>query len=154
MPCPKCLEKPGFHSFSFCGQFQNANLFFSSLAKSSDTNTDGTMLQNIIIHMTEDTKNKPWIWVLNCENMGLKDYTNIYFSIGLLKHLSKDLSLQDVWFINSNLWIKTTFKCLESISSRSFIREYKVIDGSILEKLDAFKKIGLDTKTAYWIIAQ
>jgi len=154
MPCPKCLEKPGFHSFSFCGQFKHTHLFYSSLAKSSDTNSDGTMLQNIIIHFTEDTKNKPWIWILNCENMGLKEYTNIYFSIGLLNHLSKDTNLQDIWFINSNLWIKTTFKFLETMTSRSFIREYKVIDGSTLEKLDILKKLGLDTKASHWLVTQ
>jgi hypothetical protein len=112
------------------------------------------MLQNIIIHFTEDTKNKPWIWILNCENMGLKEYTNIYFSIGLLNHLSKDTNLQDIWFINSNLWIKTTFKFLETMTSRSFIREYKVIDGSTLEKLDILKKLGLDTKASHWLVTQ
>ena len=154
MPCPKCLENPGFHSFLFCGQIRNTNLFFSCLAKSSDKNSDGTMLQNIIIHMTEDTKKKPWIWVLNCENMGLKDYTNIYFSIGLLKHLSKDPTLQDVWLINSNLWIQTTFQILNSMSDAKFLKQIKIIDGSTLEKLDTFKKIGLDTKTAYWLISQ
>ena len=158
MPCPKCLQKSGFHSFSRCGEIRNSNstvnLFYSCLAKSSDTNSDGTMLENMIIHMTEDTEHKPWIWVLNCDNMGLKEYTNLYFSVGLLKHLSKDTNLQDIWFINSNLWIKTTFKFLETMTTRSFVRRYKVIDGSILEKLDSLKKLGVDTKTSYSLITQ
>lgn len=154
MPCPKCSKIPGFHSFLLCGQIQDTSLFFSSLAKSSDTNADGTMLQNIIIHMTEDTKQKPWIWVLNCDNMGLKEYTNIYFSIGLLKHLSKDPTLQDIWLINSNLWIQSTFKIINSMSNAKFLKQIKIINGTVLEKLDAFKKLGLDTKTAYWLISQ
>jgi hypothetical protein len=158
MSCPKCLKQPQFHSFSKCGQLQKnnstINLFYSSLAKSSDTNADGTMLQNIIIHMSEDTQHKPWIWVLNCENMGLKEYTNIYFSVGLLKYLSKDQNLQDIWLINSNLWIQTTYRILNSMSDSKFLKQIKMIDGSILEKLDILKKIGLDTKTAHWLVAQ
>jgi hypothetical protein len=154
MPCPKCLHKSGFHSFSLCGKINHTNLFYSSLSKSSDTNSDGTMLENIIIHMIEDTKQKSWIWVLNCENMGLKEYTNVYFSIGLLNHLSKDTNLQDVWLINSNLWIQATYRILNSISDAKFLKQIKMIDGSTLEKLDILKKLGLDTKASHWLVAQ
>ena len=51
MPCKKCQELPGYHSFQKFGIVKDANLFYTAPAKAGDRNNDGAMLENIKIHI-------------------------------------------------------------------------------------------------------
>jgi len=105
MPCQKCITKPGYHSFVKFGEIKGANLFYTSPAKTEDYNIDGTKLANIKIHVETDIAQTPWIWVLDCANMGFAHYTEISFNIGLLNLLASDKYIQAIWIIRPNIWV-------------------------------------------------
>lgn len=154
MPCPKCIIKPKYHSFQKCGIYKNSTLFYTSPAKTEDFDTDGTKLQNIKIHIDEDTNKSPWIWVLDCAHMEFKHYTDISFSFGLLQTLAADPNLTAVWIIRPNFWIKTTLSILRTFSSAPILTSATLFEGTNLELSQKLEGIGLDKSPAQWLISQ
>jgi hypothetical protein len=122
MPCEKCIKKPGYHSFTNFGSLNKMNLFYTAPAKTEDLDTDGTKLELIKLHMTEDTQGDPWIWVLDCANMTFRHYMDFSFTYGLLNHLASDNNIQGVCIINSNFWIRSTHTILNSISRAEILK--------------------------------
>jgi len=154
MPCLKCLEKPDYHSFKKFGTLQDKSIFYTAPAKTDDYNEDGTKLENIKIHVNEDTLKKPWIWVLDCNNMGLKNYTEMSFNIGLLQLLNETNTLDSVWIINPNIWIRTTISFLSVFYNSPILNKITYLDGSNREIADILTSIGLDVKSITWLLKQ
>jgi hypothetical protein len=154
MPCKKCQETPGYHSFAKFGKIGDVNLFYTAPAKTLDFNEDGTKLANIKIHIEEETEKKPWILVLDCGNMGIKHYTDISFSAGLLGLLANDPFLESIWVMRSNIWIRTTASFLKTISSAKILNNVKYFDKKGLELFDMLEKNYLDSSTIDWLMKQ
>ena len=130
MPCLKCVLNPDYHSFKKFGKIQEKNLFYTAPAKTEDYNEDGTKLENIKTHVKEETAGQPWIWVLDCANMGLVNYTEMSFNIGLLELLGTTNTLDSVWIINPNIWIRTTISFLQTFYSSPILNKITYLDGS------------------------
>ena len=154
MPCEKCLKKPGYHSFIKFGSLNEMNLFYTAPAKSQDLNTEGNKLEMIKLHMTEDTEGDPWIWVLDCANMGIRHYADVVFTIGILQHLASEKNIQGVCILNSNFWIRSTHTFLNSISSAEILKNVKYFDGNKLEIIAQLTTAGFDTKAINWLTLQ
>jgi len=154
MPCDKCAAKPGYHSFVKFGSLGSANLFYTAPAKTEDLNKDGTKLANITIHVKEETTNTPWIWVLDCSNMGLEHYTEVSFNLGLLDLLASSPTLQEIWVVKPNVWIRGVYTFFQMISSAPILKKTHFIDGSYLELTHEYGSKGLDAKTIRWLLKQ
>ena len=154
MPCPKCTEHPGYHNFVKFGVLHNdIKLIYTSPAKTKDYNEDGTKLANITIHVNE-LDGKPWIWVLDCGEMEIKHYTEISFTIGLLELLSNDKSLQEVWIIRPNIWIKGVVSFLRTFYSANIFKNIKYFEVTNCDLFDSFKHTGIPDTTIHWLISQ
>ena len=154
MPCLKCANQPGYHSFIKFGKCNDANLFYTSPAKSKDFDDDGTKLSNVTIHVQEETEKKPWIWVMDCGNMTFANYTEMQFNAGIANLVSSDPMLQEVWIVRSNVWIRTTIAFFQAFSSAKIFERIYYIDGSPLEQLEILQKKGVDSNIANWLIQQ
>jgi hypothetical protein len=154
MPCKKCQELPGYHSFQKFGMMKNANLFYTSPAKAGDRNEDGAMLANIKLHIKEDTEQKPWIWVLDCGNMKVKHYTDMAFNIKLLKIISKDPNLQGIWILRPNVWIRTTASFLKTISPAKILKNTRYFEETGLELLCKLQEHSLENSSIQWLLKQ
>jgi hypothetical protein len=153
MPCIKCLHTPGYHNFVKFGFLGNTTLIYTSPAKTQDYNEDGTKLANITIHVNELDK-KPWIWVLDCGEMELKHYTEISFTLGLLKLLSNDEKLQEVWIMRPNIWIRTTVNFLKTFYSAKILNNIKYFEGTKMELLEQFQQTEIPISSIHWLIGQ
>jgi hypothetical protein len=148
MPCPKCLKQKGYHSYIHFGKLNEINLFYTAPAKSLDKDEDGTKLENIILHVHEETGQKPWIWVLDCGNMTFEHYTEMHFNRGIVDLISTDPWLKEVWIVRSNLWIQTTVAFFQTFSYAKIFSNIFYID-------DYFLRLrGLDAPTTNWLLQQ
>ena len=154
MPCEKCGVRPGYHSFVRFGSLKEVNLFYTAPAKTEDLNEDGTKLENIKIHIAEDTKGKPWIWVLDCAQMQFHHYTDIQFSTGLLQILATDARLLAVWIVRPNFWIRSTVGILKTFSSAAVLNNITYFEGSKTGIITALEYVGLDSAAARWLVRQ
>lgn len=152
MPCKKCQAHPEFHSFIKFGKFKEAHLYYTSPVKSLDKNEDGTKLENVLIDVKEETEHKKWIWVLDCEGMGVEHYTELHFNRGIVNLISTDTNLQEIWVIRPNVWIKTTIAFFQLVSWAPIFSRIHYIEGSKFEQSDKLSKFGLDDKTIRWLV--
>jgi len=153
MPCPKCLARPGYHNFVNFGSLNGAALFYSAPAKTEDMNQDGTKLANLMIHI-EEIGSAPWIWVIDCGNMGLKHYTDMNFNTRLLDIIAKNKNLTGVWIVRPNIWIRGAHKLFNTMSSAIILKKVSYFDGSKLELLDKFQSVGMGIEAIQWLIRQ
>jgi hypothetical protein len=154
MPCPKCLKNPGYHSFVKFGNINGVNLFYTAPSKTADYDKDGTKLTNINIHIEEETNGAPWIWVLDCINMGIKHYTDVNFNTNLLKLLAKNSNIREVWIIHSNVWIRGVHSFFSVFSKANLLLKVSYFDGSKLDLMEKFMAKGLAPSTVEWLLAQ
>ena len=154
MSCKKCLVNPNFHSFVKFGKIASTNLFYTSPARSMDYNNDGTKLENFKLHL-RDTNGAPWIWVIDCNGMTVKDYTDLNFTIDLLKALSKDYtdSLISIMFINPNTWVKTTVGACKKMFKSGIFDRVKYCEGSPIELFLMYEKLNIPPVSIKWLIS-
>jgi hypothetical protein len=154
MPCQKCIANPGYHSFINFGSLGSTKLFYTAPAKTEDTNKDGTKLANITLHLKEETERSPWIWVLDCANMGLHQYTELSFNLGLLDVLVENRTLEEVWILHPNTWVRGVYSFFQMISCAPILKKTQFIEGSGLELLNRLEPKGLDMTTIHWLLKQ
>ena len=154
MQCKKCLIDPSVHSFVNFGVIGPTRLFYSSPARSTDTNKDGTQIENFKIHLL-DTKGEPWIWFLDCNEMTAKDYANINFCMEILKTLSNEYSntLISIIFMNPNMWVKTTVATCKTMTKSKLFDKVKLCEGSPLELFLMYEKLGITGAPLKWLIS-
>lgn len=168
MPCPKCAITPGYHSFISMGLLprsgssnglllrssssNGSTLFYTAPAKTADFNEDGTKLANIKIHVSEECR-EPWIWVVDCGDMGLAHYTDFSFNWGLLGLLAADVMLQEIWIVRPNVWIRGVIAVLQTFSSAPILGRIKYFDGSPLELDGLLCAEGMEASMRHWLIS-
>ena len=144
MPCQKCLNSPGFHSFSNIGKFNNIDVFYTSVSKGQDNTTDGSKIKNIKLHFEEDPAGKEWIWVLDCSNMGTSHYTDLAFNIELTKTILTNKKINNIWMIRQNAWIKSIHALCMTVTGAEHFNKFTYFDGSNIELFLKFKEMGLN----------
>jgi hypothetical protein len=132
----------------------STNLFYTAPAKAKDMNKDGTKFSNMKIHIQGDTEGRPWIWVVDCANMKMLHYTEMSFNIQLMNLLSHEPSLQEVWVLRPNSWIKTTAAVLKRMNKTNIFNKLKYFEGSNIEIFNKLQVSGVDTNTLRWLIDQ
>ena len=154
MPCPKCFEKPGYHSFAKIGKVNDTTIFYTAPAKSLDKNEDGQKLKHISSHIEEEPENKSWIWIIDCVAMSMEHCTEMSFNKGIVDILSTNKYVQEIWILRPNVWIQTAIAFFQTFSTTKIFSNIFFIEGSKLEQLDQLLKRGTDVKTANWLMQQ
>jgi len=154
MPCQKCLQKPGYHSFVKFGAVKGCNLFYTAPAKTDDFNEDGTKLASIKLHVSEECSGSPWIWVVDCAEMGLAHYTEFSFNFGLLGLLAADPTLTAIWIVRPNMWMRGVISVLQTVSWAPILTKITYFEGSNVELDTQLAAVGLDSGGRQWLIGQ
>jgi hypothetical protein len=154
MSCQKCVIDPGFHSFNKIGQLNTSTIFYTAPAKAKDTNKDGTKFENMKLHIQKDTNNKPWIWIVDCGNMNMNHYTEMNFNIKLMNLITGEPTLQELWVLRPNMWVKTTANVLKKLSKTNVFNKVRYFEGSNIEIFNALQKSGLELSTLQYLIEQ
>jgi hypothetical protein len=154
MSCKKCLIDPNFHSFVNFGTIGTTRLFYTAPARSLDYNKDGTKLENFKRHLL-DTKGEPWIWVMDCNGMTVKDYTDINFTMEFLKTLSANYAntLKSVLIIKPNVWIKTSINTCKNMFKTSIFDKIQYCEGSPIELFLFYEKLGISAGALKWLVS-
>lgn len=152
MPCPKCAEQPGYHSFRLLGHAKDVAIFYTNPESSKDRNEEGTKLEHVMIHIAEGTAGKPWIWVVDCGTMTIADYTELSFNYGIYNMVTSDPLLQEIWIMRPNGWIQTAIGFFQTISRHAIMGRISYLEGSDLEKYGFLHGKGVDAKTTSWMI--
>jgi len=144
MPCPRCKETPGFHSFTPFGTINSIKIFYTSPNKSQDTNSDGTRLENLKIHMLEDTGGKPWIWFFDCSHISLTAASDIKSNIDLITFLSHNKNLKKIYVLQPDLLFRAALTTVKGLINHPLLSEIHYIEGSPLELMVSLNKLGFD----------
>jgi hypothetical protein len=91
---------------------------------------------------------------MDCGNMTMANYTEMTFNAGIVHFISADETLEEVWIVRSNVWIRTTIAFFQAFSTAKIFERISYIDGSPLEQLEILQKKGVDTHTANWLLQQ
>jgi hypothetical protein len=154
MSCQKCFTDPGFHSFNKIGQVNSSTIFYTAPATARDNNKDGTKFENMKLHIQKDTEGKAWIWVVDCGNMKMTHYTEMNFNIQLMNLLTGEPTLQELWVLRPNTWIKTTAGVLKKLSKTNVFNKVRYFEGSNIEIFNALQNSGLEANTLKYLIEQ
>jgi hypothetical protein len=152
--CQKCITDPDFHSFKNIGYLNNTILFYTAPAKAKDKNNDGTKFENMKLHIQKDTEGKSWIWIVDCANMKVGHYTEMNFNLKLLTLLSQESTLQEVWVLRPNAWIKTTAGMLKMMNKTNVFNRVKYLEGSNIEIFNTLQKSGMDMNILRFLLEQ
>jgi hypothetical protein len=129
MSCPKCEQTPNTHSFFKFGQKDDVAYWYTSPVDAVETVDSLEKYEALKVHMEIVKADVQWIWVFNCTNMRAHHHTPLKFMQLLVKSLSAEHgdSLKEIWFVNPNMWIKTTIQLLRPFVHKKFLSKITFI---------------------------
>jgi len=148
MSCQRCLQTPNAHSFIHVGSVNDIKLFYTSPARAIDYKETAETFNYYKSHI-ESTKNSKWIWIVDCEGMKMKHYSSIELIKKLIQLILDEhkKSLQNIWIIHPNTWIKTAVAMIKPFLEKDIVEKLHVIDGDKIELYMALEKHGLKADT-------
>jgi len=120
--CQICFEEPGSHSFYFLKEENDINYYCTCPSKASKYwDTEG-----IVNHYTEILElngSKPWIWIFDSTDFGLKHSLQIGVALGILNLLKEKYGnyLQEIQIINPSNYIKSMYNILVPFLSQNLV---------------------------------
>lgn len=145
MVCSKCQSLPGAHSFVRLGTLQSGvTVFYTCPAKAKDYKDEPQFLSYFAAHLQE-TENKPWIWIFDCQGFGKEHMTSLETVKGLthlLQTTYKD-TLQDLYIIHEAWHFHLLLKAILPFVNKKFRKHLHQMKGSTFEILVQLEKQGL-----------
>jgi hypothetical protein len=86
--------------------------------------------------------------------MGLAHYTDFSFNYGLLGLLAADSTLNAIWVVRPNMWIRGVISVLKTISWAPILKKITYFEGSNMELDTQLTTAGLYSEGRQWLIAQ
>ena len=120
--CQICFDEPGSHSFYFLKSEDEVNYYYTCPAMA----TKYWDKEGIINHYEEILDlngNKPWIWVFDSKDFGLKHSLQTSVAFGILQILKDKYGqyLKEIQIINPTIYIHTFYAVLEPFLSKELI---------------------------------
>lgn len=148
MPCPRC----DIHSFERFGIVGTSALFYTAPAKSTDFRTSDHRLADFKLHL-DAVKGAPWIWVIDCGNMGREHSAPFSFARGLATILATEHAdcLKGIWVMQPNAWFSTILKGLKLLIRSPLFDKVRLLDGGPLHLHTFLKEEGVDLAARQWL---
>jgi hypothetical protein len=144
MPCEKCAKGHKAHSFENLGTLQNGvNVFYTCPARRDDFDDDN-FLEDFGQHLQE-TNQKPWIWIFDCNNYEAKHMLGLKDSLGLLRlfeTIYKD-SLQAMYVVNEAWYFHLFLKTVKPFMKAETRSKLQQISGSPLQAAAELDRRGI-----------
>jgi len=128
--CEKCLKDPQAHSFQLLKGDSYECYYYTCPANA--THYDDA--EGIINHMRIELNkiNKPWIWIFDCQDYGLKHLAaaNVGFKIANFLNSDESIGLEKIIVINESTTSKIMFNTFW------YLLDKKITDIIIYDKLN------------------
>jgi len=133
------------------GQKNDVAYWYTAPGDAEETIDNIEKYEGLKIHISATREDPYWIWVFNCTDMNTHHNTPLKFMQLLVKSLStehKD-SLKEVWFVNPNVWIRTTIQVLRPFIHKNFLSKIIFIQDTgvdFLVKLSGVRLLSIPWK--------
>ena len=108
--CQICFDEPGSHSFYFLKSENDINYYYTCPAVASKYwDTEGII--NHYEEILDLNGNKPWIWIFDSKDFGLKHSLQTGVAFGILQILKDKYGkyLKEIQIINPSIYIKSLY---------------------------------------------
>jgi len=152
MSCPACAANPDAHCFVRFGQIGDVSLYYTAPSRARDYKESPVQLANMKLHL-DSTKPHKWMLFVDCRGMLLKHVTSIQFSSSVSNIIVKEHndSLQAIWILQPNHWVKGTLKLLRAIFGAESMKKIHLMEGDKLELYVSLEQKGLSGKPLQWL---
>ncbi len=157
--CPRCIETNGkAHSFHHVGICSDSltHIYYTAPSKCTEPDDTPEAIDYYLLHL-QDTKDKKWIWIFDCQNMNSKDLFKSprveggilpTFS-GIVKKFSKMVeevyfdSLMDVYIIQPTTSIKAIWTFIKPFLAKETCKRIHFCSDGILDVVLTLEKRGV-----------
>ena len=78
MQCPKCIETPGFHSFTILGKTSKGyQIYYSKPDVIEERKLTEENMQNYLIHL-DNASTKKWVWIIDSRGLDNLETPNLF----------------------------------------------------------------------------
>jgi hypothetical protein len=107
------------YSFDVIGEHQGSTLIYTNPARADPIRGDAAFVG--FKSLLDPYRNRPWIWVFDCRGMSVAHALNLDFVRRLSRTLDSEhaASLQHVWILNMNSWLRGILQLFPSQKVRS-----------------------------------
>ena len=102
------------YSFNSIGSHDDATVYHTIISRSDPITNDEDFAG--LVTLVTACLGKPWIWIIDCQDMGLSHCMHVSYIWQLynLLHDHHQDSLKRIWIMNVNSWIQIVIGLLES----------------------------------------
>jgi hypothetical protein len=145
--CPRCLSTNGkAHSFHHVGNCTDnqTHIYYTSPSKCTEPDDTPEAIDYYLLHL-QDTKDKKWIWIFDCQNMSSKDL----FKTGVAKKFSKMVeevyfdSLMDVYVVHPTASIKAIWTFIKPFLAKETCKRIHFCSDGLLDTVLTLEKRGV-----------
>ena len=147
MSCAKCEQNPKAHSFQKFGQKDDVAYWYTAPVDAIEKIDSVEKYEALKKHMDIAKGDAHWIWVFNCTDMCTQHHTPLKFMQLLVKSLSTEHSdsLKEIWFINPNMWIRTTIQVLRPFVHKNFLSKISFVPNMGVEFITKLNGVHFST---------
>ena len=152
MACPRCVELPDAHSFTYFGKMNDISLYYTSPARAHDFKENAQTYSYYKNHV-DSAKPGPWIWVIDCAGMKIKHYSSLEITRKLIQMLMAEHKgiLQSIWIVHPNAWMRTTINVMKPFLKAETLSKIKLLEGERTELYVGLEKAGLSGRPLQWL---
>jgi len=150
MACPQCAKNQKSHSFTKFGQKEGTGYWYTAPAAAEEPINTVEKFTYFKAHMEQAKQDATWVWIFDCAGMKVKHYASIDFMRRLVKSMSEDHGpiLKEVWFVNPNVWIRTSIKILKPFINKDLVSKISFVDDTGAEFIS--RLTGVRLSAAPW----
>lgn len=144
MPCSKCSQGRKAHSFENLGTLPNGVRVFYTCPARRDDFDDTNFLTDFSQHLQE-TEQKPWIWIFDCQEYQAKHMLGLKDSLGLLRLFETTYrnSIQAMYIVNEAWYFHLFLKSVRPFMKQETREKLHQIGGSSLQAAAELERIGI-----------
>jgi hypothetical protein len=119
MACPRCLERPNFHSFHSIGKTGTLQIWYSKPALNEERRMTEQYVQNYLLHMDQAHNGGDWLYIFDAQGLDKMEPPNLFLMQRFYKAVQEryDTSLQKVLILNKNWAFQLVFTMIRPFMS-------------------------------------
>lgn len=145
MPCSICITQPDAHSFLSLGKTPlGVTVLYTCPAKAKHFVNNHTFLSFFEQHL-EDVEGKPWVWVFDCQQMGMKHMTSLEVTRGMIDILQKKhaQNLQGLYIVHETSFFRSLFSMVLPFLKKETRTRIGILSSNTFESLVELEKRGI-----------
>ena len=124
--CQICFDEPNSHSFYFLKTEDGVNYYYTCPARATKYwDTEGII--NHYKEILDLNGDKPWVWIFDSKDFGLKHSLQTGIALGILKILKDKYGkyLKEIQIINPSIYINSMYTVIYPFLTKELINIIK-----------------------------